>query len=403
MSKKTILVPVIICVLSVLSVTYFNFTQEKHEYEGLKVEQLIEKFGYPAEVHEVVTEDGYILTLHRIPHGRKKTPQVRPPILFVHPFSLSSMDYVHFGPNNSLSFLLAERGFDVWMGNVRGTTWSRKHKTLDPDRDSAYWDFTLYELGIYDIPALIDHVLTTTNHDSLQCVAYSQSASLFLTMQSEKPQYIEKIKLLTAFAPAVFMKDPKSPVLRYLAGAWELEEKVFNALSMHEIFNTNGVLASYFRFICSGNKIFVDLCLHHVFVMFGYSYDELDMSLIPLFSLNTPNGISLKQMIHTFQMIQTGNFQKYDYGLEKNLELYGQEQPPHYDLSEITTPVALYYADNDWAVNIKNMGKLVRALPNVVKEYQVPLATFNHYDFISAKNVVNLLYNTVIETILEYR
>lgn len=43
-------------------------------------------------------------------------------------------------------------------------------------------------------------------------------------MQSEKPQYIEKIKLLTAFAPAVFMKDPKSPVLRYLAGAWELEE-----------------------------------------------------------------------------------------------------------------------------------------------------------------------------------
>lgn len=30
--------------------------------------------GYPLETHEVATEDGYIVTLHRIPYGRKKKP-----------------------------------------------------------------------------------------------------------------------------------------------------------------------------------------------------------------------------------------------------------------------------------------------------------------------------------------
>lgn len=35
---------------------------------------MIAKLGYPVETHTVTTEDCYILTMHRIPYGKKSPP-----------------------------------------------------------------------------------------------------------------------------------------------------------------------------------------------------------------------------------------------------------------------------------------------------------------------------------------
>jgi len=39
-----------------------------------------------------------------------------------------------------IAFLLAEKGYNVWLGNARGTTYSRKHVNLTTS-DPAYWRF----------------------------------------------------------------------------------------------------------------------------------------------------------------------------------------------------------------------------------------------------------------------
>lgn len=104
--------------------------------------QLIIKYGFPFENHTVTTEDGYLLELHRIPYGRKKgNNQKRAPVLIIPGTGCSSADWVNTG-ENSLGFILADRGYDVWLGNYRGTTWSRKHIKLNPDVDrKKFWDY----------------------------------------------------------------------------------------------------------------------------------------------------------------------------------------------------------------------------------------------------------------------
>jgi lysosomal acid lipase/cholesteryl ester hydrolase len=44
------------------------------------------------------------------------------------------------------------------MGNNRGNVYSRGHKTLNPEDDDEYFDYSFYEFGKYDIPAMIDYV-----------------------------------------------------------------------------------------------------------------------------------------------------------------------------------------------------------------------------------------------------
>ncbi len=59
--------------------------------------ELIRKNGFPVQVHHVTTKDGFILQVHRIPHGRKagSGENTEKPVVFLqHGFLASSADWL---------------------------------------------------------------------------------------------------------------------------------------------------------------------------------------------------------------------------------------------------------------------------------------------------------------------
>ena len=68
--------------------------------------------GYPCEEHWATTSDGYILGMFRM-------PQKGPPVLLQHGLLDSSFTWVMNFPSQSLSYILHDMGYDVWMGNNR--------------------------------------------------------------------------------------------------------------------------------------------------------------------------------------------------------------------------------------------------------------------------------------------
>ncbi|RZC40369.1 lipase 3-like [Asbolus verrucosus] len=270
--SKNIYIVVFTVLLSIFLVKFLNHSKPKHPDAGLNIEQLIQKYKYPIETHEVTTDDGYILTLHRIPQGQDKSKQNRIPILLMHGFSQSATNFVNLGPRKALSFLLADKGYDIWLGNARGTTWSRKHKSLDPNKDYGFWDYSMHEIGFYDVPAFIDHILKVTGQSKLHYVGYSQGASTFFMLLSEKPQYADKIKLMTALGPAIFLKDPHGPVLGLMVYFRKIIQFVLiDVFHISEFISNDGLIAAYLKQICDENSVFVNLCLHHNSLILGYN------------------------------------------------------------------------------------------------------------------------------------
>lgn len=150
------------------------------------------------------------------------------------------------------AYMLYDNGYDVWMGNARGTKSSKNHvySSSSGRRRKQYWSFSLHEIGIYDLPACIDHVLRDTNQNRLQFIGFSQGTIVFFIMTSFRPEYNDKISSMIALAPVVFMKHSENYLLNILDSYNTLIRRILNYMKFYSVDPGNKALRWITEFAC---------------------------------------------------------------------------------------------------------------------------------------------------------
>lgn len=349
----------------------------------------------------MITEDGYILSIFRI-QGRNCMNRRQPPVILMHGLLQSSDSWLDAGPHAGLAYLLSDACYDLWVGNQRGNYYARRHITLDPDKDSKFWDFSIDEIGFYDIPATVEYVLKKTGSKKVNYIGYSQGSGSFFIMCSERPGFCEKVNLLISLAPATRHIHTKSVAYRTLCAIMEKFSNVFSFSGIQEVFSKGALSQEFMAFFCQLNRLSNDFC-----GMFEAYFDASHPGSITnettqvLFG-HFPAGTSVKNFVRYDQSMNSRDFGKFDYGTTENIKLYGSETAPSFNLSAVTVPVLVLYGKNDHLVDVKDVKWLLKKLPNVLEAVEVSDPLWNHLDMAYSRHTNKAVFPKINEYLLRY-
>ncbi|XP_003473591.2 gastric triacylglycerol lipase [Cavia porcellus] len=364
---------------------------------NMNISQMISYWGYPSEEYDVVTEDGYILGIYRIPYGKKNSENrgQRPVAFLQHGFLASATNWIANLPNNSLAFILADAGFDVWLGNSRGNTWSRRNLYYSPN-SVEFWAFSFDEMAKYDLPATIDFIVEKTGQEKLHYVGHSQGTTIGFIAFSTNPTLAKKVKTFYALAPVATVKYVTSPLKKLSYVPTSLLKLIFGEklFMPHNFFDQ--LLATE---ICS--REMVDrLCRNALFIFCGFDSKNFNTSRLDVYLSHNPAGTSVQDVLHWAQECRSGKFQAFDWGSPyQNMLHFNQSTPPYYNVTAMSVPIAVWNGGQDMLADPRDVANLLPKLSNLI--YHKEILPYNHLDFIWAMNAPQEVYNEIVSLMVE--
>lgn len=420
------------------------------------------------EIHRLTTEDNYILTLHRIinPSVPRHLRRKLKPVLLQHGLFTSSFNFIigadrnterprfderdlirtrplnvftprplfswqrlvesfndvtlarlgltknsdHWhGPkiSDALAFELANQGYDVWMGNSRGSTFSLNHTKFDYRSDWRYWDFSFHEIALYDLPATIDYILEKSQRKSLAYVGHSQGNLAMFILQSFHPHWAEKVKPFVALSPVAIIPDVYFGLVRSLIKTIQgtlITTTQLNRVLKGQLFPCSRDTAMALNLICVP-KWTTPICDLMLTLMLGNNLKRNNDSLTPIIAHHIPEGTSVLNILHFGQMIESGQFRAFDFGPQENLRRYGSTTNPFYPVRNIYSPdIAFISGRTDTLSTMKNV-ELTRRMLRVplMDDYVVPELFWGHGDHMYAIGAGRLVNAHLIGLIDRYR
>ncbi|XP_003783727.1 lipase member J [Otolemur garnettii] len=362
----------------------------------MNISQIISYWGYPDEEYNVVTEDGYILGLYRIPYGKTNNPNnpvQRLVVYLQHGLLTSASNWISNLPNNSLGFILADAGYDVWMGNSRGNTWSRKHLHLKTN-SKEFWAFSFDEMAKYDLPASIDFIVKQTGQKEIFYVGHSQGTTIGFIAFSTIPKIAERIKIFFALAPVFSIKYLKSSFIRKL-DKWE---SLFQIVSRRKEFLPKTPLSQFIGSKLCRHWIFQKICLNILSTIVGSDPNNLNMSRWDVYFSHNPAGTSVQNVLHWRQLLYSTHLKAFDWGSpDLNLVHFNQTTSPSYSVKDMDVAIATWNGEKDLLADPEDVEILRSNIKYSI--YHKTISYYNHIDFLFGLDVYDQVYREIVDII----
>ncbi|XP_046650053.1 gastric triacylglycerol lipase-like isoform X1 [Daphnia pulicaria] len=358
--------------------------------------EIIRSRGYVCTVYQVTTADGYILELHRIGFSNGR------PVLLQHGLLSTDVDWITNPARQSLGFRLADLGYDVYLSNARGNTYSRRHIHLDPKK-RAYWNFSYDEMGLYDVPANVDFILKLSQKSKLIYIGHSMGATMFYIAAASHPELNEKIDLMIGLAPVASMAHFSSPV-KALAPHVDVIQFYLRSTRMTAFLAKESWSRRFQKSVCQHTFKTMQMCQNVIFYITGADRKNFNSSVLSIIEGHFPAGTSVNTLAQFAQGYNAGKregeqFRAYNHGLSENLRRYGLPVPPTYNLTRVTAPVYLFWGPGDLLASPKDIDWLSKQLGNLQSSVKIDWPEFNHLDFLWGMNSNRLLYDPLISVL----
>ncbi|XP_030476896.2 triacylglycerol lipase 2 isoform X2 [Syzygium oleosum] len=253
--------------------------------------------GYQCQEFDVVTQDGYILNVQRIPEGRAGGSgggTNKQPVLLQHGVLVDGMTWLLNPPEQDLPLILADNGFDVWISNTRGTQFSRRHTSLDPTNPD-FWNWSWDELVAFDLPAVFDFIHGKTGK-KIDYVGHSLGTLTVLASLSEG-RLVDKLQSAALLSPIAYLSHMTTALGVTAARAFVGEITTLFGLAE---FNPKGEpVANFLQALCAYPG--VD-CYDLLAALTGKNCC-LNVSTVDLFLENEPQSTSTRNLVHLSQKL----------------------------------------------------------------------------------------------------
>ncbi|AAS53577.1 AFR206Cp [Eremothecium gossypii ATCC 10895] len=339
-------------------------------------------FGVSLRTHMVRTEDDYLLAVHHIPASEAGAP-----VVYLHHGLMMSSDIwcCRLDRQDSLPFVLAASGYDVWMGNNRGNRYSTKHLRCAP-HDERFWDFSLDEFALFDIPNTVDYILAATGARTLTCIGFSQGSAQLFAALSVHAGLNCKVSRLVAIAPAMTPPGMHHRLLDSLIK--------FTPNLTYLLFGRKALLSStvlWQRLLPHG--VFDALIDRALCLLFGWrsaniAPEQKHVSYSKLYSTT-----SVKCIVHWFQILRAQQFQFFH---PSDCLFHSVARPyavAHFPTNtSITVPTMLIYGTSDSLVGIN---VLLKNLPGQRLDI-VAVPGYEHLDLLWGRKVRELVIKPLL-------